>query len=111
MSRIENPRCPGEPTVLRGPAAAHRVLAIRGIYTINASEGCRALSLWAPANVSFEGQVKLASLKTGAPDGALFVASRDLRYAVRADSIAPTLLNAIERWADVESHCRTCTTS
>ena len=48
MFRIENPRCPGEPTVLREPVAAHRVLAIRGIYTINASEGCRALLLWGP---------------------------------------------------------------
>jgi fumarylacetoacetate (FAA) hydrolase len=47
--------------------------------------------------------VKLASLKTGAPDGALLVASRDLRYAVRADSIAATLLQALERWADVQS--------
>ena len=47
--------------------------------------------------------MKLASLKTGAPDGALLVTSRDLRYAVRADSIAPTLLNALERWTDVQS--------
>ena len=47
--------------------------------------------------------MKLATLKTGAPDGALLVVSRDLRYAVRADSIAPTLLNAVERWADVQS--------
>ena len=56
-----------------------------------------------PADVSQRDDVKLATLKTDARDGALLVTSRDLRYAVRADSIAPTLLDAVERWTDVQS--------
>lgn len=42
--------------------------------------------------------MKLASLKAG-KDGRLVVVSRDLTRAVDATSIAPTLLDAVERWA------------
>jgi fumarylacetoacetate (FAA) hydrolase len=46
--------------------------------------------------------VKLATLKTERRDGALLVVSRDLRRAVPARA-APTLLDALERWTDVEA--------
>ncbi|MES2533108.1 MAG: fumarylacetoacetate hydrolase family protein [Pseudomonadota bacterium] len=42
--------------------------------------------------------MKLASLKNGRKDGRLVVVSRDLRRAVDAAAIAPTLLDAVERW-------------
>jgi fumarylacetoacetate (FAA) hydrolase len=42
--------------------------------------------------------MKLASLKSG-KDGRLVVVSRDLRRAVAATSVAPTLLAALETWA------------
>ena len=42
--------------------------------------------------------MKLASLKAG-KDGCLIVVSRDLARAVDASAIAPTLLDAVERWA------------
>jgi fumarylacetoacetate (FAA) hydrolase len=45
--------------------------------------------------------MKFASLK-GGKDGRLVVVSRDLRRAVGAGSIAPTLLDALERWSDCE---------
>jgi fumarylacetoacetate (FAA) hydrolase len=45
--------------------------------------------------------VKLASLKAG-KDGRLVVVSRDLQRAVHAQDIAPTLLDALERWAECE---------
>ncbi|MBN3807603.1 fumarylacetoacetate hydrolase family protein [Paraburkholderia sp. Ac-20347] len=42
--------------------------------------------------------MKLASLKSGSPDGELIVVSRDLRRAVHAASIAPTLRAALDNW-------------
>jgi fumarylacetoacetate (FAA) hydrolase len=47
-----------------------------------------------------EADVKLATIKNGTRDGRLVVVSRDLQRAVAADSIAPTLLAALENWAD-----------
>ena len=46
--------------------------------------------------------MKLASLNTGHPDGALIVVSRDLLRAVRATSIAPTLHAALDDWTRAE---------
>lgn len=46
--------------------------------------------------------MKLASLNTGHPDGALIVVSRDLRRAVRATDIAPTLRVALDDWSNAE---------
>jgi fumarylacetoacetate (FAA) hydrolase len=43
--------------------------------------------------------MKLASLKEGGRDGTLIVVDRDLKRAVRATDIAPTLQKAIEDWA------------
>jgi fumarylacetoacetate (FAA) hydrolase len=43
--------------------------------------------------------VKLATLKDGTRDGKLIVVSRDLKKAVSAESVAPTLLAALEDWA------------
>ncbi|MFO1036252.1 MAG: fumarylacetoacetate hydrolase family protein [Geminicoccaceae bacterium] len=45
--------------------------------------------------------MKLASLEDGR-DGRLVVVSRDLTQAVSAEDVAPTLQNALERWAEVE---------
>ncbi|MDH5173144.1 MAG: fumarylacetoacetate hydrolase family protein [Gammaproteobacteria bacterium] len=45
--------------------------------------------------------MKLASLKSGR-DGQLVVVSRDLRRAVSAAAIAPTLQAAMDNWADCE---------
>lgn len=42
--------------------------------------------------------MKLASLKQGGRDGTLIVVSRDLRRAVQADGIAPTLQAALDQW-------------
>lgn len=42
--------------------------------------------------------MKLASLRCERPDGRLVVVSRDLRRAVDAGHIAPTMLDALERW-------------
>jgi len=47
--------------------------------------------------------MKLATLKDGTRDGCLVVVSRDLRRATFAKEIAPTLLDALERWSSVES--------
>lgn len=46
--------------------------------------------------------MKLATLKTEDRDGALIVVSHDLRRAVPAASIAPTLIHALEHWSEVE---------
>lgn len=46
--------------------------------------------------------MKLATLKNGHKDGRLVVVSRDLRRAVDAADIAPSMLDAVERW-DVTS--------
>lgn len=43
--------------------------------------------------------MKLASLK-GGKDGRLVVVSRDLQRAASAEAIAPTMLGALERWAE-----------
>jgi len=42
--------------------------------------------------------MKLATLKNGHKDGRLVIVSSDLRHAVDAVHIAPTLLDAVERW-------------
>lgn len=42
--------------------------------------------------------MKLGSLKQGGRDGSLIVVSRDLKTAVRAEAIAPTLQRALEDW-------------
>ncbi len=42
--------------------------------------------------------MKLGSLKEGGRDGTLIVVSRDLKRAVRAEAIAPTLQRALEDW-------------
>lgn len=47
--------------------------------------------------------MKLATLKNGRKDGRLVVVSRDLRHAVAADDIAATLLDAVERWEEVDA--------
>jgi fumarylacetoacetate (FAA) hydrolase len=44
--------------------------------------------------------MKFATLKNGTRDGELVVVSRDLRRAVSAKDIAPTLQHALENWAD-----------
>src|SRR5205085_5054511 len=45
--------------------------------------------------------MKLASLK-GGKDGRLVVISRDLQTAASAAAVAPTLLDALERWTECE---------
>jgi naringenin degradation protein FdeI len=50
--------------------------------------------------------MKLATIKNGSRDGRLAIVSKDLSRAVFADSIAATLLEAIERWAAVEGALR-----
>jgi fumarylacetoacetate (FAA) hydrolase len=42
--------------------------------------------------------MKLATLRDGTRDGTLLVVSRDLRQAVKADHIAPTLQAALDDW-------------
>lgn len=44
--------------------------------------------------------LKLATLKTGGRDGALVVVSQDLRRAMAASAIAPTMQRALETWDD-----------
>ncbi len=44
--------------------------------------------------------MKLGSLKEGGRDGTLIVVSRDLRRAVRAEGIAPTMQRALEDWSN-----------
>ncbi|MEM5310331.1 fumarylacetoacetate hydrolase family protein [Paraburkholderia sp. JHI869] len=51
--------------------------------------------------------MKLASLNTGHPDGALIVVSRDLQRAVRAASTAPTLRAALDDWTRAEPALQT----
>ena len=50
--------------------------------------------------------MKLATLKEGGADGVLVVVSRDMKRAIRATDIAPTLQAAIERWDAVERPLR-----
>jgi fumarylacetoacetate (FAA) hydrolase len=47
--------------------------------------------------------MKLATLRDGTPDGRLVVVSRDLTRAVDASAIAPSLLQALARWQEVEA--------
>lgn len=49
--------------------------------------------------------MKLASLRQGR-DGKLVVVSRDLKYAMAADGIAPTLQNALDNWDRVAPRLR-----
>ncbi len=42
--------------------------------------------------------MKLATLKDGTRDGTLIVVSRDLKQAIKADDIAPTLQAALDDW-------------
>ena len=42
--------------------------------------------------------MKLATLKDGTRDGTLLVVSRDLKHALKADPIAPTLQAALDDW-------------
>jgi fumarylacetoacetate (FAA) hydrolase len=51
--------------------------------------------------------MKLASLNNGHPDGALIVVSRDLRRAVCARSIAPTLRAALDDWTRAQPALQT----
>lgn len=46
--------------------------------------------------------MKLASLKSNSRDGSLIIVSRDLKKAVKAESIVPTLRQAIEDWSTYE---------
>jgi len=50
--------------------------------------------------------MKLATLKSGSPDGTLVIVSNDNKRCVSAAHIAPNLLTAIERWASVEGELR-----
>jgi len=47
--------------------------------------------------------MKLATLKSGERDGCLVVVDRQLRRAVRAEGIAPTLQAALERWDETSA--------
>ncbi|KEA63061.1 Fumarylacetoacetate hydrolase family protein [Marinobacterium lacunae] len=51
--------------------------------------------------------MKLATLKNGDLDGRLIVVSTDLRHAVDASPIAPTLLLALQQWREVEAPLNT----
>lgn len=50
--------------------------------------------------------MKLATIKNGSRDGRLAVVSKDLSRALYADGIAATLLEALERWAELERPLR-----
>ena len=50
--------------------------------------------------------MKLATLENGGRDGRLAVVSRNLKTAVYADRIAATMLDALERWQEVERPLR-----
>lgn len=54
--------------------------------------------------------MKLASLKNGR-DGQLIVVSRDLSRAVKVNDIAPTLQDALDRWAECEPKLQTISRS
>lgn len=53
-------------------------------------------------NLPGRGRMKLATLRDGSPDGCLLVVSRDLRRAVRAESVVRSLRTALESWNEVE---------
>lgn len=46
--------------------------------------------------------MKLATLRNGQRDGRLVVVSADARRCIDASPVAPTLLDALERWSVVE---------
>ena len=46
--------------------------------------------------------MKLASLRDGSRDGAFVVVSDDLKTAIAADTVAPSLLAAVEDWEAAE---------
>ena len=50
--------------------------------------------------------MKLATLRSGSPDGELVVVSRNLERAVHATDIAENLLGALESWSVVEPRLR-----
>lgn len=50
--------------------------------------------------------MKFATLQDHALDGRLLIVSRDLTACVEAGDIAPTLLHALQHWADVEDALR-----
>ena len=50
--------------------------------------------------------MKLATLRSGSPDGELVVVSHDLERAVRVTDIAQNLLSALESWSVVEPRLR-----
>ena len=50
--------------------------------------------------------MKLATLKSDRRDGRLVVVSRDLTRAVDASTVAPTLLDALERWSEAAPRLR-----
>ncbi len=50
--------------------------------------------------------MKLASIKNGTRDGRLAVVTSDLLRAAYADRVAPTLIDAVERWSTVEGPLR-----
>lgn len=50
--------------------------------------------------------MKLATLNEGGRDGTLAVVSADMRRAVRATGIAPTLQAALDDWAEIEPRLR-----
>ena len=45
--------------------------------------------------------MRFATLADGSPDGQLLLVSRDGRLAAPARDIAPSLLDALQRWDDV----------
>ncbi|MGV7207646.1 fumarylacetoacetate hydrolase family protein [Oxalobacteraceae bacterium A2-2] len=47
--------------------------------------------------------MKFATFDDGTPDGRLLLVSRDLRHALDASFVAPTLLAALQRWEQVRS--------
>src|SRR5258708_12323262 len=50
--------------------------------------------------------MRLGSLRTKARDGQLALVSADLRRALPAGEIAPTVRDALDRWAEVENALR-----
>ena len=55
--------------------------------------------------------MRLATLKSDQQDGILVVVSNDNQRCVRADSVAPNLLTAIEHWQTVEHDLQTLSNS
>lgn len=55
--------------------------------------------------------MKLATYTNGHPDGVLMVVSSDLSRAVGAAGIAPTMIDALERWAQVEPQLQALSTA